>query len=182
MPAWLNLPNALTLLRLLLTPFIIQAILSGHHTQAFALFFFAAVTDILDGAAARALHLSTQTGAYLDPIADKTLLSGVFIALAAARMVPWWFVALVFGRDIYILLGVTLFFLFTPIRKFPPSPWGKASTFFQISTAVLWMASNMLGFSSIQTLAVVTLWLSAAVTVASGLHYTWRGMQLARAH
>src|SRR5580704_6321728 len=106
MPRWSNLPNLLTLTRLVLVPFVIQAILDGHHFRALALFAAAAVTDVMDGAAARRLRLATPIGAYLDPIADKCLLSGVFLALAMARVVPWWFVAVVFGRDIYILIGV----------------------------------------------------------------------------
>ena len=79
---------------------MIQAILDGRHALAFGLFALAAFTDFLDGAAARRLGVSTQAGAYLDPIADKCLLSGAFLALAAARMVPWWLVAVVFGRDL----------------------------------------------------------------------------------
>ena len=96
-PGAINLANLLTLLRLLLVPFVIQSILSGHHVWALSLFAVAAWTDVFDGLAARRLGLSTQTGAYLDPIADKCLLSGVFLALAAARIVPWWFVGIVFG-------------------------------------------------------------------------------------
>ena len=99
MPSWLNLPNLFTLLRLLLVPWIIMAILGGHPVLALALFAGAASTDILDGAAARHLGSSTQAGAYFDPIADKCLLSGVYLALAAAHIMPWWFVILVFARD-----------------------------------------------------------------------------------
>ena len=66
----------------------------------------AALTDVIDGALARSYGLASQVGAYLDPIADKCLLSGIFLALGATGTVPWWFVAVVFGRDIYILLAV----------------------------------------------------------------------------
>jgi cardiolipin synthase len=182
MPAWLNLANALTLLRLLLTPLVIQAILGNRPAAALALFILAAVTDILDGAAARRLNLATSGGAYLDPVADKCLLSGVFLALAAGHFVPWWFVGIVFGRDICILLGVAAFFLLTPIRKFPPSVWGKASTFVQIATAVVWMARNMLVISQLDALAAAMLWISTAFTLGSGIHYAWKGVHLARTH
>ena len=182
MPAWLNLPNAITLLRLILTPFIIQAIVGRRPAFAMALFITAAVTDVLDGAAARRLRLSTPSGAYFDPVADKCLLSGVFLALAAGHFVPWWFVAIVFGRDICILMGVGIFFFFTPIRSFPPSIWGKMSTFVQISTAVVWMARNMLTFPLIDALATAMLWVSTTVTIWSGLDYARRGLQLARTH
>ena len=88
MPKWLNLPNLFTLLRVVLTPFVIKEILDGRHMLALELFAIAAFTDILDGAAARRFGVVTPTGAYLDPIADKCLLSGVFLALAVARIVP----------------------------------------------------------------------------------------------
>jgi len=89
------------------------------------------------------MRVTTQVGAYLDPIADKCLLSGVYLALAWAHLVPWWLVAIIFGRDIYILAAVAVVMLFTPIRGFPPSIWGKVSTFVQICTAVLWMARTI---------------------------------------
>lgn len=182
MPRWINLPNLFTVLRLLLVPFVIQAILNGRPTLALALFGIAAATDILDGAAARRLGLTTQAGAYLDPVADKCLLSGVFLALAAARVVPWWFVGVVFGRDLYILLGVAGVMLFTPVRKFPPSTWGKLSTFVQILTAVVWMARNALELRVLDALSPVILWLCVVFTAWSGIHYTWLGLQVARAH
>src|SRR5947199_4277676 len=103
MPRWVNLPNSLTLLRVVLTPFIIKEIVDGRHMLALEVFALAAFTDVLDGAAARWLSVTTRTGAYFDPIADKLLLSGVFLALAAARIVPSWLVAIIFGRDLLIL-------------------------------------------------------------------------------
>ena len=82
MPPWINLPNLFTLVRLALAPFVMQAVLGGRPVTAFVLFALAAFTDYLDGAAARRLATATQAGAYLDPIADKCLLSGTFLALA----------------------------------------------------------------------------------------------------
>src|SRR5262245_38836919 len=116
MPVWLNIANLLTLSRLALTPFIIRSILDGDHARALLLFAIAAVTDILDGAAARRFSFTTQAGAYLDPIADKALLSGVYLALAASHSVPIWFVAIVFGRDLYLLLAVGVLMAFTGRR------------------------------------------------------------------
>jgi cardiolipin synthase len=185
MPCWFNLANLLTLTRLALVPFVIQAILAGRHFLALALFAAAAATDVMDGAAARHFGLSTRTGAYLDPIADKCLLSGVFLALAVARIVPWWFVAVVFGRDIYILIAVGAFLLMSPVREFPPSVWGKVSTFVQILTAVVWMARDVLELRVLDSLSTAILWPCLAFTLWSGIHYTWRGVQLAqlaRAH
>jgi len=180
MPRWFNLANCLTALRLVLVPFVIGAILDGRNLLAIELFAIATLTDVLDGAAARRFGLATQTGAYLDPIADKCLLSGVFLALAAVHTVPWWFVAVVFGRDVYLLVAAGITMAFTRLRKFPPSLWGKASTFVQIAAAALSMAKVMLGFASLNGPAAAALWASAAFTVWSGVHYTWRGIRVLR--
>jgi cardiolipin synthase len=182
MRAWLNVPNFFTLLRLALVPFVIQAILTGRHFLALALFAAAALTDIVDGFAARRYGLATETGAFLDPLADKCLLSGVFLALAAAAIVPWWFVAIIFARDLYIVLAACIVMMLTPIRQFPPSVWGKVSTFVQILTAVVWMARDVLEVRVLDALSSAMLWPCVAFTLWSGIHYTWRGINVARAH
>jgi cardiolipin synthase len=172
------LPNLLTASRLVLTPFVIYAILSGKHALALALFIAAGVTDFLDGAAARHFNSKSDTGAYLDPIADKCLLSGVYLALALAGLMPWWLVGLIFGRDIYILLAAGILLWRTNIRRFPPSVWGKISTFVQIVTATLWLARNVLGITESNGVWSITLWTCAVSTAWSGIHYTWRGLQV----
>jgi cardiolipin synthase (CMP-forming) len=187
MPRWVNVANLLTLLRLVLVPFVIVAILDERHVRALVLFACAASSDALDGAAARASGLTTRLGAYLDPVADKCLLSGVFLALAAAGLAPLWFVVVIFGRDFYILLGVAFLLWLTPVRRFPPSVWGKTSTFVQVWTAAVWLAANATGSALLNTLATAMLWPSAAFTLWSGIHYTWRGLHSldtpgARAH
>jgi cardiolipin synthase len=182
MPRWLNFPNSLTLLRLLLVPFIICAILAAQYRLALALFLLAAFSDIADGAAARRWGQATPAGAYLDPIADKCLMSGVYLALAAARLVPWWFVALVLGRDLYILIGASLVMRFTTVRAFPPSIWGKASTLVQVSTAVIWMTREAAPTPWLCSLASAMLWPTAAITLWSGLHYTWKALLTIRQH
>jgi cardiolipin synthase len=182
MPAWINVPNLFTLARIVLTPFVIQATLAGRHTLALLLFSVAGVTDFLDGASARRLGTTTQMGAYLDPIADKCLLSGVFFALAWGRIVPWWLVAIIFGRDLLILAGVGAVLLLTSQRRFPPSIWGKWSTFVQILTAIAWMARNAVQGPVLETLSSVLVWPCVGLTLYSGLDYTWRGVQIARAH
>lgn len=181
MPRWLNLPNFLTIIRLVLAPFVVREILAGRHFVALELFAIAAVTDALDGAAARRFGSVSRVGAYLDPIADKVLMGGVFLALAIAAIVPWWLVILIFARDILILGGAISFLIFTNVRNMPPSVWGKLSTFVQIVTAVLWMGRNALDLPVLHVLAPLTVWLCAAATVWSGLDYTWRGVRLAKA-
>src|SRR5579883_2909018 len=112
----------------------------GRRTpRALALFAAAAVTDALDGALARRFGWTSTAGAYLDPIADKALLSGLYLTLAVTGDIPWWLVGLIFGRDLLILAAAGLALLFTRLRAFPPSLWGKVSTIFQVLTAVAWM-------------------------------------------
>ena len=174
MPRWINVPNGFTALRLALVPFVILAILRGRHVLALELFAAAAATDVLDGAAARRFGTATRIGAYLDPIADKCLLSGVFLALAAAGAAPWWLVGVIFGRDIYILLGAGLAMGLTSSRRFPPSVWGKISTFVQVVTAVSLMARGVFHNGVADGVSAAMPWPCAAFTIWSGVHYTWR--------
>jgi cardiolipin synthase len=177
MPNWVNLPNCLTLLRLLLAPLVIEAILSGRAMLAFVLFVTAAWTDVLDGAAARRWGSGTRVGAYLDPIADKCLLSGVFLALAWAHRVPWWVVGIVLGRDLYILLAAMAMMQFMDIRNFPPSVWGKLSTFAQILTVGVWMGRDLFQLEVLDAFSRAMLWVCVALAVWSGLHYTARAVR-----
>jgi cardiolipin synthase (CMP-forming) len=182
MPTWLNLANLFTLIRLLLTPVTITAIVEGRHQMALVIFFTAAVTDILDGWAARGRGASTAAGAYFDPIADKFLMSGVFVALAASGITPWWVVLVVLGRDLYIVLGASILIAFTKIRKFPPSVWGKVSTFVQIVTVTCWLTRDAFPAPWLRAIGEGVVWPCVAATVWSGLHYTWRGIRMVSAN
>jgi cardiolipin synthase len=182
MPRWFNLANLFTLFRLILVPYVIGAILDGRYGRALALFFLAAVTDVIDGTLARSYGQGSQVGAYLDPIADKCLLSGIFLALGASGNVPWWFVAVILGRDIYILLAVVVILALTKVRRFPPSTWGKISTFVQIATAVTRLVENIWPVWVLHAISSAMLWVCVGFTIWSGLHYTLRGAQTLRAH
>jgi cardiolipin synthase len=182
MPEWLNLPNLFTLSRLLLTPLVIAAIVDGRHGTALVVFMVAGFTDFLDGYSARRLKLATQAGEILDPIADKCLLSGVFLALAVARIVPRWAVWIILGRDLAILAGSGIVLMLTNVRRLPPSIWGKWSTFIQILTAVIWMARNAAPGAVLDSLSYLMLWPCLGLTIYSGLDYAWRGIRIARAH
>jgi cardiolipin synthase len=182
MRRWLTWPTLFTLIRLALAPVIVYLILSRRHLAAAVLFAIAAATDWMDGFLARRLHSGTATGAYLDPIADKLLLSGVFLALALIRSAPLWLVAVIFGRDLLILAAAGFALLLTKLRAFPPSVWGKASTFFQILAAVAYMARNAFQSPTLATLCDVLIWPAAALTVWSGIDYGWRGWRLVRVH
>jgi cardiolipin synthase (CMP-forming) len=167
------LPNLFTVARLVLAPFIVHAILNGRYGRALALFAAAALSDSLDGMLARRLDATSRAGAYLDPIADKVLMSAVFIALAFSGLAPWWYVGVVFGRDVLILFFALAALRFSSRRDFHPSVWGKASTFFQVLTAVSLLAAP-LAFSRL------ILWISAVLTVWSGLHYAVTRLRYSR--
>lgn len=179
----LKLPNLLTLARMILTPAIVWAILFGHGALAFGFFVIAASTDVLDGWTARRFELTTKMGALLDPIADKFLIGVTFLALAIVHVVPWWFFIIVIARDVFILMSVSILWVFTPIHEFPPSRLGKASTFFQILAVVVFMAmtSDIFWLSPLfNVVAIVVLWASVVFTVVSGLHYLWIGFRRLR--
>jgi cardiolipin synthase (CMP-forming) len=179
---FLNAPNLLTFARIVLTPVIILEIRGGRHVEALIVFFLAAFTDFLDGWTARRFGIATPAGAYLDPLADKCLLSGVYFALAWSGIIPWWLVGIVFGRDLFILAGAGVVMFFTPVRRFPPTVWGKVSTFFQISNAVVWMARDAFRVSLLEIAAVLSIWLCVGFTIWSGLDYARRGFRIARTH
>ena len=172
----INLPNLFTLARLALVPFVAYAILHGHYGRALILFFAAGVSDAFDGFLARKLGETTRFGAYLDPVADKILMAVIYLSLGFAGAIPSWMVAIVFGRDLFILGMVAWGLLFTSIRRFPPSIWGKVSTFLQILAALGVMGERY----GVEAPAQITLWLMIASTVWSGIHYAWRGVQLLR--
>lgn len=179
---FLNPANLATLARFALTPAIALAMAHDRSLQALMLFLIAGLTDVIDGGLARRFGWSTPAGAYLDPIADKVLLSTVFICLALWNALPWWYVAVVFGRDILILGFAAAALAFTTLRKFPPSVWGKLSTFLQILTAIVWMTLAALPSFTLDSAARLLTWISTGATVWSGLHYGWRGIHLLRSH
>jgi cardiolipin synthase (CMP-forming) len=182
MPGFSSAANLLTAVRLFATPFIIGAIVQRHFSLAFGLFVLAAVTDALDGSVARHFHAESRLGAWLDPVADKVLMSGIFLALALAHIVPWWYVGIVFGRDLFILGAAGCFLLFTGVRQFPPSRWGKLSTFVQILTAGGWFLTAWSGSTALEFVSEWLLFASAAITVWSGADYARQALGRTRNH
>ena len=167
----LNFANQLTLFRLFLIPLILIAMVYGRHGSALALFLAAAVTDGIDGVVARRFDQKTRLGAYLDPIADKLLLSSSFFILALVHSVPWWVTILVLSRDVIILATTLVVTLSTQIRDFHPSVLGKLNTGFQVATVFSVILRNAYPNPVILELANLLVWLTAASTVLSGVHY-----------
>jgi len=165
----LNIPNILTLARIIVTPVIVYAILSGEAVMALVLMVAAGITDMLDGAIARYFDQRTTVGAYLDPLADKLMLISMFVTLFIIGKVPLFlFLAVVF-RDAIIVLGAMAYEMVTHSLKMEPSMISKVTTFMQIVyvvTMLLHMA-HPLGGQWIQGVV----WTTFVVTCISGLHY-----------
>jgi len=174
----MNLPNALTVLRLLLIPIFVWLLTSGQYQWAFGTLLTAGVTDVLDGAVARMTNQRTQLGAYLDPLADKLLMIAAFVTLAMLHLVPVWVAIVVVGRDLVIASGTfTLHLLKTPIAV-APTILGKGTTLTQLVylALALWLISLQ---EDVQALAPL-LALMVALTVVSGLHYVAQGIRAYR--
>lgn len=172
-----TIPNLFTLLRVVLIPFVFHYLSEGNYLVAGWLFGAAAFTDILDGGLARRMGSESKFGQYLDPIADKLLLTSIYIGLARGGAVPVWIVWVVIGRDVWILGLSAIAFLFTSFRDLKPSIWGKASTFAQIMAAVGITAAH--AYEN-QAFAAIARWLLAAVVglaVVSGSDYALRGVK-----
>lgn len=136
-------PNLLTLLRLFIIPFLVIAITDGHYPLAFGLFLMAGITDGLDGLLARWLGQHTRLGQYLDPIADKLMLSTLFVTLTHVGLIPRYVTVLVFSRDLGILLISTLLFATGTLRDFRPSLFGKLNTVVQILALIAVMCERV---------------------------------------
>ena len=173
MPRWLNIANLFTFVRLIAVPFAMRSVLAGEHGRALAIVAVAALTDAVDGTLARRFGTATPEGAYFDPIVDKVFLSAIFISLALIGSAPWWIVIEIFLRDVVILTASGLSMWLLRRRLFPPSVWGKASTFLQIVYALWLMLANAAGWQRPEPL----MWAVAALTAFSGAHYIWRGIR-----
>ena len=125
-------PNQITLLRLIFVPFVVINILDRNFKSALLLFVLAGLSDALDGLLARWLNQQSILGQYLDPIADKLLLSSTFLVLSFTKQIPWKYTVLVFSRDISIMLITAVLYITTSLRDFRPSIFGKLNTAAQV--------------------------------------------------
>jgi cardiolipin synthase len=173
-----HIPNLLSAARLALAPYLFALLWRREYTLALAVCVIAGLTDGLDGLLARRMRVSSRLGAYLDPIADKILLSGAFLTLALDGAIERWLAAIVLGRDGLILLMVAGAFGLTSIRSFPPSIWGKASTAAQIAFIGLLLA-HFAGLVAAFPVNAMK-WLTAALGIWSGAHYAWVAIAMAR--
>ena len=167
----LTAPNQLTLMRMMFVPFVIIKLVEGHYSTALILFVLAGMSDGLDGLLARTLKQQTVLGQYLDPIADKLLLSTMFLVLSILHKIPWKFTVLVFSRDLTILMVSALLYAIAGLRDFRPSIFGKANTFAQVAAVffVLLMEINKSRWVAIARLTFLRA--TFAFTIISAMHY-----------
>ncbi|HEY3566326.1 MAG TPA: CDP-alcohol phosphatidyltransferase family protein [Thermoanaerobaculia bacterium] len=172
-----TIPNLLSLLRMGLIPLFVILVMNGSSGKALLLFIVAGVTDALDGFIARFWKQQSLLGAYLDPIADKLLLTTAYVVLSIPSLnhgtqIPPWITILVIARDVLIVSVALVLYLAANIRKFPPSVLSKINTILQVVAVVLVLVSGVFrDLRWIELVADTSLYLVAGLTVASGLYY-----------
>ena len=178
-----TLPNYLTLLRIILVPLFVIFLLHHKQSEAFFIFLFAGLTDVLDGLAARIWHQKSVAGLWLDPLADKLLIFTSFFLLSFSEFanpntIPWKVFWVVLGRDMMIVIGALVLFLLKKKQNFPPTLMGKTSTVCQVLTILA-----VLFFNFLQKEMGLLSWLydlTILATVVSGLQYIWIGISALR--
>jgi cardiolipin synthase len=172
----LNLPNFLTLVRILTIPFFLIALTYQRYWEALLIFGLGGITDFLDGLAARWMRQETRLGAYLDPVADKLMVFSSYVMLGSIEGLPPWLVVIVVMRDVFILLGFGIIYYLTE-QKFAARPTflGKSSTLLQLTTLAVALAAlhdrALIPRFILNGLILAT----AAATMLSGLQYLYRG-------
>ena len=171
----MGLANWLTTLRILLIPVFVTLLVYGHPTEALLVFCLASLTDLLDGYIARSRGSQTRLGAFLDPVADKLLLTSAFVTLTYLKVIPFWIAAVVVSRDLVLSVGVLVIHVAGGTVHPAPSIVGKLSTVFQMATVLAAMVSFYL--LRLPALPKILAWITAAFTITSGLQYIAQGLQ-----
>jgi cardiolipin synthase (CMP-forming) len=171
----MGLANWLTTLRILLIPVFVTLLVYRRAGWAVVVFCAASLTDMLDGYIARRRGTQTRLGAFLDPVADKLLMTSAFVTLTYLKVIPFWIAAVVVSRDLILSVGVVVIHVAGGTVHPTPSWFGKASTVFQMATVL----SAMLAFyfKMLTSLPRTVAWVTAFFTVASGLQYLVMGLK-----
>jgi cardiolipin synthase (CMP-forming) len=170
---FVNIPNSLTLLRIVLVPFVVWLIITHEMTAAFVLFLLAGLSDAADGYIAKRYGWRSELGAYLDPIADKALLVSIYVTLGFAGHLPVWLVIAVVSRDILIVGAVVLSWMLSRPLSMQPLLISKANTLAQIVLAGLVLAELGVGFG-LHELVSFLIWITGALTILSAAVYFWQ--------
>jgi cardiolipin synthase len=173
--ASLTVPNLITLARILLTPLFIILLIQGRYYKALIVFLLAGLSDLADGLVARIWHQKSPLGAYLDPLADKLLMSSSFVTLSISHVIPPWLTVVVISRDVALALGVALFRLADLPLVIAPTWLGKWTTTLQICTILLALVGKIWTLPPL--LLPLIFWLTGLLTALSGVHYIYRGLR-----
>jgi cardiolipin synthase len=174
----MGLANWLTVLRILLIPVFVSLLVYRRPGLALSVFTLAAVTDLLDGYVARRRGSQSRLGAFLDPVADKLLLTASFVTLTYLKILPFWITAVVISRDVLLVVGALVVHV-AGGRIYPRPTWaGKAATFFQVATVLGALLSR---YFRVALGAEIFMGLAAVFTVLSGLQYILQGMRVLNA-
>ena len=171
-----SIPNILTVLRILLTPVFVILLLRDMFSMALLVFAVAGISDGLDGLIARYMNQRTALGAYLDPAADKLLLSSAFVALAVLDVLPPWLTVLVIARDVIIVLGLAILTLTEKKYQIKPTMLSKCTTTVQLLMVLVSLYDP--GQAKLAWLHHPAIWCTAIFTILSGLHYVYIGMNI----
>jgi cardiolipin synthase len=175
----LNIPNTLTIARIVIIPVFIAAILYEKYRYALYLFAAAALTDMFDGLSARIANQKTALGTFLDPLADKFLLVSSFILFAVSGWIPKWLAITVISRDVIVVIGWFLLYMITHNSRVEPVFTGKIAIAMQL--VILTYILLGINFASLPPLPPIFLLATAAVTALSGLQYIYKGFKLTNA-
>ncbi len=173
----MNLPNYITLLRIVLIPFFINLMIYGYDREALIVFVAACITDALDGLIARLTNTQTKLGAFLDPMADKLLIISAFVTLVLLEMLPVWLVIIVVSRDVILVLGSIALYFTGHDFVAKPTLIGKTTTLLQLVTVTLSLVLRNYGTE--MRLMTILQWGTAGFTLASGVQYVVRGTTIA---
>lgn len=172
----MNLPNAITLIRVVLIPFFVDLMIYGYYQAALMVFVAACLTDGLDGMIARMTNSKTELGAFLDPMADKLLIVSSFVTLSILAKLPVWLVIIVVSRDIILALGSMVIYFTGHDLAIKPSVMGKMTTFLQFLVVTLTLV--LVAYDIRLEFLKGILWVTAGFTIASGIQYVVRGMKI----
>ena len=172
----MNLPNYITLVRVILIPFFVNLMIYHYYRVALLVFVVACVTDALDGMIARLTNSKTALGAFLDPMADKLLIISAFVTLVLLGRLPVWLVIIVVSRDIILILGGMVIYFTTQDLRIQPSVIGKITTVLQL--VVVTLSLVLMNYGAGMEIMTILQWTAAVVTIASGVQYVVRGMKM----
>lgn len=178
----INLPNIISIFRFFITFYFVYAVSQGRLRLALYLFLIQGISDLLDGFIARVMGWKTELGAYLDPIADKTMLVAAFVMLYIVGIIPIWLTILVLGRDIVIGVGYLILYRYADNVRPRPTIFGKITTALQIATILYALWSWSAGNSELREYNLLLFMATALSTVVSGTHYVIGGFVTLKKH